>query len=77
MVPLRFRTIAASPIFGTAQPGQVVLVPDAQAESLINGGYAERVESAEQQTHLIRETAQLAGQDNAMLPQGAPKSRKR
>lgn len=75
MVQLRFRTIAASPVFSTVQPGQVVSVSDEQAEALIAGGYAELVQGAEQSAAPVLETGALGGAENAMLSRGGPKKR--
>lgn len=74
MVLLRFRTIAASPEFGTVQPGQVVSVPEDQAQALVEGGYAEPVQPTAADAH-IRETASLVGDEAAILSQALPKRR--
>lgn len=77
MVLVRFRTIAASPQFGSVQPGQIVSVPDEQADDLVRHGYAERVHPVQLDPVPVRETAELTGQEQAMLPPGTPKSRRR
>lgn len=68
MARLRFRTIAAGPIYGAA-PGQIVSVPDEFVEDLIVGGYAERVDPVQP----TRESASLATPEKTVLPQPGAK----
>lgn len=69
MTRLRFRTIAASPIYGTVSPGQIVAVPDECVEDLLSGGYAERVDPVQP----VRESARLTQPEKAVLPDAGAK----
>lgn len=72
-----FRTCAAGPVFGVVQPGQQRDVPDELAKALIDGGYAQPVGLREQAGSPVRESAQLYGQEQAMVSPAEPKNRKK